>query len=219
MVKKQSSAFFSKIRKITPNPGSDYLRLPKFFVLPLVAGQAMLNDHSLSFRQCTQADIPLLKSIGYQSYSEHYLYLWTEERFAEWYMSLSFGEESLLKQMNDPKVAFFLIFLDDQPVGQLKINNGVDSYGEEKSGYLELEKIYLLKKVAGKGIGSWTVNHIIEIAKEMDIKVIWLKSMDSSLSVQFYKKLGFTKTATERLPYEGFKDEYRNIITMQLIIT
>src|SRR4051812_25064828 len=104
---------FLLIHLIPPNPGSDInfvLRNPF----------SLLNTHVLSFRQCSLKDISLLKSIGYQSYQEHYMYLWTEVQFAEWYMNLSFSEESLRKQMNNPKTSFFLIYSNDQPVGLFK---------------------------------------------------------------------------------------------------
>jgi GNAT superfamily N-acetyltransferase len=144
------------------------------------------------------------------------MYLWTEEKYAWWYMDISFGAQSLQQQMNDPGAAFFFILYHDEIVGFLKTNAN-RSYDDSSIGKsLELERIYLLEKVTGKGIGRRAVHMLIDKAKEEQVDTIWLKSMESSKAVQFYKKMGFQIIKTEVLPYEGFKDEYRKIHVMRL---
>ncbi|HEV7622057.1 MAG TPA: hypothetical protein VGO09_09995 [Flavisolibacter sp.] len=65
----------------------------------------MLAD--LSLKKCSINDVVLLSRIGIQSYREHYMHLWTDNVHAEWYMDLSFSEESLLQQMKEPAAHFF----------------------------------------------------------------------------------------------------------------
>ena len=111
-----------------------------------------------------------------------------------------------------------MILYQNIPAGFIKINfnKALEGYAADKS--LELERIYLLNEVSGKGIGTEAMHRIIDDAVKTDKELIWLKSMDSSPALNFYQKLGFKKYAVEKLPFDGFKDEYRNIVTMCLVL-
>ncbi|MCU7547609.1 GNAT family N-acetyltransferase [Chitinophagaceae bacterium LB-8] len=174
---------------------------------------------AIELRKCNLEDISILRQVALQSYQEHYMYLWTDDQYAWWYMDRSFGEQSLLQQMNDPDSTFYFVLNHDEIVGFLKINRN-RSFNETSAGEcIELERLYLLKKVTNKGIGRVAVQMIIDKAKEDHVKTVWLKSMDTSKAVQFYEKIGFHITKTEILPFEGFKDEYRDIHVMRLDLT
>ena len=170
----------------------------------------------VELKRCTPADIPQLRQVALQSYHEHYLYLWTEDKYVQWYTDISFGEQSLQRQMNEPGTDFFLIQTNAENVGFLKTitNYAPDNNSPGKSLYLE--RIYIIKRATNQGIGAKAVQMIIDKAKEEHLETIWLKSMDSSKAVQFYEKMGFKIVKTEQIPFEGFKDEYRNIHLMIL---
>lgn len=165
----------------------------------------------VELRKCSVEDIPQLRQLALQSYQEHYMYLWTTEKYAWWYMDISFSEQSLLQQISTPNTTFFIILYNEEPIGFLKLNAYKSPNSTHHDQMLELERIYLLEKVTGKGIGSVTVQMIVNKAKEDHLQAIWLKSMDSSKAVQFYEGMGFRITKTEILPFDGFKDEYRKI--------
>ena len=59
---------------------------------------------------------------------------------------------------------------------------------------------------------------MIKHEKQKGTEAIWLKSMVSSPACGFYRKLGFADVKTERLPYEGFKEEFRDILVMNLVL-
>jgi GNAT superfamily N-acetyltransferase len=97
------------------------------------------------------------------------------------------------------------------------LNRNKPPEGEERKS-IELERIYLLKAFSGKGIGTEVLTQIIKMSKAEGDEIIWLKSMERSESVRFYKKLRFKTIQKERLPFEGLKDEYRIILTMRLYL-
>jgi diamine N-acetyltransferase len=171
---------------------------------------------TVKLQKCTCEDIPQLRQLALQSYQEHYMYLWTTEKYAWWYMDLSFSEQSLLQQINTLNSSFFFILYNEEPIGFLKLNAHKSPDSTYHNRMLELERIYLLKKVTSKGIGSMAVQMVVNKAREDHMQAIWLKSMDSSKAVQFYKRMGFRICKTEILPFEGFKDEHRNIHVMML---
>ena len=171
---------------------------------------------TVELRKCNIEDIPALRQVALQSYQEHYMYLWLNDEYAWWYMNLSFSEESLKKQINEPDSTCYFIINNSEIVGFLKmnVNKPFDNTPPNKS--IELERLYLLKKATNKGIGRKVVQIIIDEAKKNKLKAVWLKSMESSKAVHFYESIGFKIIRTEVLPFEGFKDEYRNIHVMTL---
>ena len=177
--------------------------------------QQMNPEATVDLKRCTPNDIPLLREVAEQSYREHYLYLWKDEGYAHRYMQRSFSTESLTQQMADPDAFFFFVTRNGVPVGFVKLNENKNPLGRRDEKSLELERIYLLQEASGKGIGTTVLNNIVQSAAEKGKEVIWLKSMGSSPSVCFYEKTGFKRTGSEQLPFEGLKDEYRTIITMQ----
>ncbi|MEI6948358.1 GNAT family N-acetyltransferase [Paraflavisolibacter sp. H34] len=170
----------------------------------------------MELRQCGRDDISQLMQLALQSYREHYMYLWTEERYALWYMEKSFARPSLERQLEQPCSAFYFVCSQGTPIGFVKTNTGKSVDGSPTEKAWELERIYLLKAATNKGIGGHAMKEVVQLARNGKAETLWLKSMDSSPSVRFYEKMGFRTIATETLPFEGFKDEYRNMKVMRL---
>jgi GNAT superfamily N-acetyltransferase len=168
---------------------------------------------NLTITQCRAQDIPALLSVALQSYREHYLHLW--EDAGEAYMKRNFSAAVIEKELAEENSFFYLLSLDNEWVGFVKINDekAYGSYPKEEC--LELERIYLLEKVSGKGIGKRVMDFVVTLAREMNRKVVWLKAMDSSLAVLFYQKMGFQITGTFTLELPFIKDEWRGMLVMK----
>lgn len=175
-----------------------------------------MENGAVTIKSCTETDIPEISRIGYASYVPNYMYLWQAEKYGKWYMDLSFSEESLRAQFNKEGTNFYLIFQDSQPVGMAKTVLGKSIQNTQDAESIELEKIYILKEYSARGTGSKVLSLLTADAKRSGFTKMWLKSMDSSKSVTFYQKNGFVITGKERLSYEGFKEEYRNMVIMEL---
>lgn len=173
----------------------------------------MLNT---TIRPCTIADLHTLQDIAINSYGDHYLYLWHDGGM--WYLDRCFSEVALKKELEDSNAAFFLIYAEEELVGFLKLNIDKETEGYTAQEALELERIYLLKHASGKGIGKAVVNFTKQYAKGRCKKVIWLKAMDSSKSVNFYEQNGFEKCGTYTLGFETMKEEYRGMFVMKLML-
>lgn len=163
---------------------------------------------------CFSDHLQQLHDVAMQSYREHYLYLWTSEEYSRWYMNRSFSADSLKKQMEDPGSSFYMVQYAGNDCGFIKIN--WDHHLDDDKNSMELERIYLLQRFAGKGIGSAVMQQLRHMAKEKGRTLIWLKSMDSSPSIRFYQHCGFRKTGIERLRFEGLHDAFRNMWIMEL---
>jgi GNAT superfamily N-acetyltransferase len=158
-------------------------------------------------------EIPLIVEVALQSYVEHYTYLWTDA--GESYMVRNFSPHIIEKELGAENSEFYLLMLNDSPIGFLKINDQKALAPHSKEECLELERIYLLERVAGKGVGGEAMNFVLNVAKEKSRKVVWLKAMDSSLAVKFYKKMGFEITGSVVLDLPYMKNELRNLLVMK----
>jgi len=59
---------------------------------------------------------------------------------------------------------------------------------------VEIRKMYALPQVRGKGLGSWMVNHLLEIAKHNGYKIVELETASSLIeAIGLYQKIGFVE--------------------------
>lgn len=167
---------------------------------------------SLQIRECGISDIPDLLTVALQSYREHYTYLWTDA--GEAYIGRNFTYDILAKELEADKSYFYLVRSGMEPVGFLKVNDEKPLAPYPATDCLELERIYLLQKASGKGIGKQAVEFVLQVAAEHNRSIVWLKAMDSSPARGFYEKMGFTSRDSYQLDFPYMKDEFRTILVM-----
>ena len=76
----------------------------------------------------------------------------------------------------------------------IKFNNNVAGYIglHEEEGKLFLSKLYILKEYRGKGISSKTFEFIENLAKEKNLKSVWLTvNKNNNHAIDVYKHKGF----------------------------
>jgi len=169
---------------------------------------------TLTIKPCTKEDIEDLLNVARQSYLEHYTYLWHDNGIG--YMQTSFNAGKLHDELSNPNSVFFLLHDGQKLVGLIKlnINSPVAAFSADTA--LELERIYFIKDASGKGLGKEAINFVISFARQRQKTVIWLKAMDSSAAVEFYKKSGFQIISGFELQYPNLKDEYKRMYVMFL---
>ena len=157
-----------------------------------------------------------LAKLAISIYKEYYLHLW-HPGGADWYMhEYAYANEKLQSELADPNNLHFIIYENEQPMGYLKLK--LDAAWEEldpqKS--LEIERIYLHKAIAGKGIGKKLMELSEDIAKEHKKETIFLKAMDTSKeALGFYQIMGYIICGTLTLPFPQMKEAYRGMVVLQ----
>lgn len=129
-------------------------------------------------------------NVGTKAYNQHYLHLW-EHKDSSPYIASSFTYETLSTEYGDSNTDLFVIHVKNTPVGILKItkNKALGSFTDGQA--LLLDKIYILKEHAGRGIGSQVIDFVGTIAKRLRKKIVWLDTMQKGPALQFYLKNGF----------------------------
>jgi ribosomal protein S18 acetylase RimI-like enzyme len=149
-------------------------------------------------------------------YVEHYLHLWNNGD-ADWYMhEYAYPENKLRTELADENNLHFIVYDDETPMGYLKLKIHATLAGFEQTNSLEIERIYLHKAIAGKGIGKQLMLLSEEIAREHNKQMIFLKAMDSSTdAIHFYQKMGYTKCGEFILPFPQLKKELRGMVILK----
>ncbi len=167
------------------------------------------------FKKCSKADIESLAAISQQFYPEHYAHIW-KNNDPSYYLNLSFNEDVFEKDLKIKNIDYFLIQKEGDNLGLLKIRKDEHVSNFNSSEAMQLEKIYLLQKATGLGIGKkgleFTKNYAIGLGK----KVVWLDVMTTSPALDFYQKNGFYTISLYDLDYPGLKDGYREMQRMIL---
>jgi diamine N-acetyltransferase len=161
---------------------------------------------------CKPEDEKRLSDIAIRSYKDFYLYLWHEG--GDWYINQSFSPSVFKKQLKDHNHAFFLLNEKEKPVGFLKLNIDQPLNGYSQYNCIELERIYFIKAATGKGYGRQAMEFCFDYARRLKKEIIWLKAMDSSDAVSFYKKLNFKSCGSFHLDFQQMKKEFRGMIVL-----
>lgn len=170
-------------------------------------------ESSFRTRLVRAEDIETLSAVATRAYLDHFTHLWEDSGKA--YAEKSFNIKELAVQLRDENNIFYLAFIDNAAVGFLKLrpNNrpallaSVDAF--------EIERIYLISEVKGKGIGKAMMKQAIDMAREMQKETVWLKVMDSNpQTIGFYESCGFEIIATEALDLPFLKKELSGMFVM-----
>jgi diamine N-acetyltransferase len=166
-------------------------------------------NQQLEIIACGLSDAKRISEVAIQSYKDFYLHFWFDDGI--WYINRSFRSDVIREEMTNPNAAFFLLIMKKELVGFMKLNVDQSLNAESELRCLELERIYLLKKATGKGLGRKAMEFCIDFAKRKNKQVVWLKSMDTSEAIEFYKRMGFVICGELRLDFELMKPELRGM--------
>jgi len=146
---------------------------------------------NIRLAQCTLNDLNALQKISYQTFDETFRSTNSDETM-DAFLSAAFNHDKLKTELQILNSEFYFIYYGDNLSGYLKINFAPDQSDVNDEESLEVERIYILKEFAGKGLGKHLINFSIEKAVKNSKKYIWLGVWEYNYPAQeFYKKLGF----------------------------
>lgn len=138
----------------------------------------------------------------------------------DWYINeFAYSVLKIKSEIENENSLHYIAYINNEPVGYLKINiDAAIAGGDTKEG-IEVERIYIDNTAVNKGLGTHLMNFALDIAKFYQKKYIFLKAMDSAqMALQFYKKLGYEIVGSFRLSDTTFhlmKEEYRGMYILK----
>ena len=167
----------------------------------------------MELKKAALTDLVDLKKVCSDAYALNFHNHWNEGGL-EWYLQREFSSERLTVDLNDKNTVYYFIKHELKSVGFLKIkyNSGSDFQNNISA---ELEKIYVLPKHKGKGIGKTALKEIIKRCTADGIKNLFLAVIDTNLAaITFYEKLGFEYHSKTTLDIPYFKEELKGMHRM-----
>ncbi|TPN85268.1 GNAT family N-acetyltransferase [Aquimarina algicola] len=167
--------------------------------------------------RATINNISELQEICTKAYSQVFADHWTKNGL-ELYLEHEFGTQRLHSELKNDNVEYYFITKNDENIGFLKINYTSSNKLSDLDN-CELEKIYILPKYSGMGIGKTVMNKIITKIKHKGKKAFFLCVIDTNTNaIAFYEKLGFQFHSKTRLEVTHFKEELRGMNRMCLTL-
>lgn len=150
-----------------------------------------MNITEIALVKITIYDLEELQKLGRQTFLETFAPVNTEENIQH-YLQTGFTDEKLLKEIANPDSSFYFAKLNDKSIGYLKINFENAQTELQENDAMEIERIYVLKENHGQKAGQFLFGEALKIAKNRDIKYIWLGVWDKNeKAIRFYEKNGF----------------------------
>lgn len=155
----------------------------------------------IEIRKAIGADAKLIRVLGAVTFFEAYFEQDDAHDLAN-YIHESFDLDKIRAEIADKNAAFFIIYLDSHAVGYAKLreNSRIDCIKTENS--IELQRIYVVERVFGKGVGAHLLKHCLETAKAQGFETLWLGVWEENKRAQkFYAKHGFKRAGELEFPY------------------
>lgn len=151
---------------------------------------------TIHIRKCNLNDLEHLLAISYQTFHETFSAQNSAENMKA-YSDEAYTKENFAAELKNPHSQFFYIFYNDECAGFLKLNILTAQSEPMGDDALEVERIYILNKYQGLGLGKALLNLAHEEAKRLDKKSIWLGVWEfNNKAISFYKKKGFKKVGS-----------------------
>lgn len=151
----------------------------------------LLDKTEVTIRLATEADAELIADLSRQTFYESFAEHNTKEDMDK-FMNQQFTKEKLINEVNQPWQLFFLAYINNEPVGYVKLRDGTVPVQLDIRSSLEIARIYAVRSKIGKGIGKKLMQTCHEIAKQKGKKTLWLGVWkQNQRAIDFYTAWGF----------------------------
>ncbi|KAG0749197.1 hypothetical protein G6F57_009714 [Rhizopus arrhizus] len=115
------------------------------------------------------------------------------------FLESTYTPEIQFKELNDPSIHTYMAFDEENtPVAFCQLKESKDVYdfvGDPEA--VELSRIYVDKRYAGKGIGKKLLAECLSKTRQLGKKTIWLGVWEFNPSaIKFYESQGFRKVGS-----------------------
>jgi ribosomal protein S18 acetylase RimI-like enzyme len=158
----------------------------------------LMNKTDIIIRPATETDAELIADISRQTFYDSFVEYNTKENMDK-FMNEQFTREKLIEEITQPWHAFFLAFLNDEPVGYVKLRDSSVPLKLHGQSCLEIARIYSVQKTIGRGVGKKLMQTCHDIAKQKGKKILWLGVWEANQrAIDFYTKWGFEKFGDQK---------------------
>lgn len=141
-----------------------------------------MQETQLRLRMAGEADLGLIGQLATRIWNEHYTPIIGSAQVT-YMLQLMYSESSLREQMTVKHHSFWLLETAEGVMGFISLH-------EQQPGDWFLNKFYILREKAGRGLGSTVLKEIHELLQPR--KITLTVNRQNHKSINFYFKNGFT---------------------------
>ena len=150
---------------------------------------------SITIRQCTLTDAPILTALGRKTFYDTCSYLSDEENIQR-YMDETYSEETIQQYLKGHSTVYYCAEDDGSMIGFVKLRYSSENPKEiAHLKCLEVAQIYVDKKYQDKKVGAALINQTLKYGADGAFEVLWLSTWESgdNKALHFYIRYGFEK--------------------------
>ncbi|MCU1289060.1 MAG: spermidine/spermine N(1)-acetyltransferase [Acidobacteria bacterium] len=156
---------------------------------------------NLSIRHANIYDKNIICALGVTTFYEAYFEQDDSHDLAN-YVTESFSAARIEAELKDANSTFFVAELDGKAAGYAKLRENSEAECLSNENAVELQRIYVLERAKGRGIGARLLNRCAETARAKGYETIWLGVWEkNAAAIRFYEKSGFVKVGEVQFPY------------------
>lgn len=108
------------------------------------------------------------------------------------FLNESYDTALLRRELADPASQYVLVSVGGEPAAFLKLNFEEAHTEPDLPGTLEIQRIYVLQKFQGLGLGRRLMDHAEAVAQAHSLRALWLGVWEKNhKAIAFYDKHGF----------------------------
>jgi len=162
-----------------------------YFYTSNISIVSLTDRPGISIRMASESDAELIADLSRETFYESFAEENTVENMDK-FMSEQFTRQKLIDEVKQPWYLFFIAYLEDEPVGYLKLREGSTPMQLESRSSIEIARIYSVRKMIGKGVGKKLMQTCHEVARQKGKKTLWLGVWKQNhRAIDFYTSWGF----------------------------
>jgi ribosomal protein S18 acetylase RimI-like enzyme len=139
----------------------------------------------------TSIDAELLSKIGKQTFLESHGHSASKKDIAN-YVASKFSVAEFVRELNNIKNHYYVLYYSEQPVGYAKIVFNVTHKNISSKHVTKLERLYVLQEFHHLKLGLKLFNFCVSVSKKEQQTGLWLYTwVENHKAIQFYEKAGF----------------------------
>lgn len=165
----------------------------------------------INIQIATSADTAILALLGRLTWAEsHGNYIADKDNLLK-YLDSNFSVSKTKQEINNPKNIFYIIYVDDLPVGYAKLVVNVTNENVTSQNNCRLERIFIQNEFIPLKIGQQLLTFVEEKAKLLLLDTMWLTVyIKNKRAIRFYERNDFKNVGDLNFLVSG--EEYKNIV-------
>ncbi|MEE9349639.1 MAG: GNAT family N-acetyltransferase [Flavobacteriaceae bacterium] len=165
----------------------------------------------IKIKLAKEVDTNVLALLGRLTYAESHGHFIDDKNDLLKHLDENFSVSKTKQDINNPKNLFYLIYVDDLPVGYAKLVVNAKHKSITSQNNCCLEKIYILNDFIKLKIGKQLLIYVEEQAKALNLDTMWLSVyIKNNRAIRFYEKNEFKNVGELNFIVNG--KSYENIV-------